>query len=79
MWVYVLRSSERSPARHYTGRTGDVNARLAAHNQGKCRHTSRWRPWKLIVAMHFPDEAKGREFEAYLKTGSGRAFCRRHF
>ena len=78
MWVYVLRSL-RNPGRHYTGRSGDVKARLEAHNQGKCRHTARWRPWKLIAAMWFADEAKGREFEAYLKTGAGRAFCRRHF
>jgi hypothetical protein len=29
--------------------------------------------------MQFPDEARAIRFERYLKSGSGRAFARRHF
>ena len=78
MYVYVLRS-QINPARHYTGMTANVDERLKAHNAGGSPHTSKWRPWKLVVSMHFSEDEQAREFERYLKTGSGRAFCRRHF
>jgi predicted GIY-YIG superfamily endonuclease len=35
--VYVLRSLADSN-RYYTGTTSDLNARLAAHNAGRCPH-----------------------------------------
>jgi hypothetical protein len=31
------------------------------------------------VVIEFPTEAQARGFERYLKTGSGRAFAKRHF
>jgi hypothetical protein len=31
------------------------------------------------VTIHFPDEQRALDFERYLKSGSGRAFARRHF
>ena len=36
-------------------------------------------PWVLIAKFWFADEQKAHNFEPYLKTGSGRAFCKRHF
>ena len=76
--VYILRS-DAQPERWYTGVTANVCARLAAHNRGDSRHTATGRPWRLEVAIEFavPDAAKA--FELYLKSGSGRAFARRHF
>jgi hypothetical protein len=30
------------------------------------------------VTLEFPDEGRARQFEKYLKSGSGRAFMKRH-
>ena len=74
--VYLIQSISH-PDRRYTGITIDLGNRLAAHNEGRSKHTSKYRPWKLVTAISFTDEQKAREFESYLKTGSGRAFARK--
>jgi predicted GIY-YIG superfamily endonuclease len=60
--------------------TSDVRRRLAAHNAGESPHTRKHRPWRLlVVALEFADSERAIAFEAYLKSGSGRAFMKRHF
>jgi putative endonuclease len=75
--VYVLRS-ERSD-RPYVGVTSDVRQRLETHNAGGSAYTAAHRPWRLVVVLEFPDEQRAIAFERYLKSGSGRAFAKRHF
>ena len=77
-FVYLLRSVRR-PDLPYTGITSDVRARLNDHNSGVCRFTAADRPWELRVVIEFADEEAAVAFEKYLKTGSGRAFFKRHF
>jgi putative endonuclease len=77
-FVYVLKHVAPAP-RFYVGLTSDVRGRLDDHNAGRCAHTSRHRPWQLHVAIEFADEHSAIRFERYLKSGSGRAFARRHF
>jgi predicted GIY-YIG superfamily endonuclease len=76
-FVYVL-VSESVPGRFYTGLTSDPQSRLVDHNEGRCRHTSSGRPWKLDVMIEFADERRAVAFERYLKSGSGCAFAKRH-
>ena len=76
--VYVLRSVPH-PDRHYVGLTSNVESRLRTHNSGGSRHTAGLRPWELVVAVEFPAERTALSFERYLKSGSGRAFAKRHF
>lgn len=76
--VYVLRSLSE-PKRPYIGLTHDVGARLDAHNAGRCAHTARYRPWGVVAAIMLADEPTAIRFERYLKSGSGRAFAKRHF
>jgi putative endonuclease len=76
--VYVLVSTV-DPERHYVGLTSDVTTRLAVHNSGGSQHTARNRPWRLIVSVEFANQSSAVAFETYLKTGSGRAFAKRHF
>jgi predicted GIY-YIG superfamily endonuclease len=78
MFVYVL-ESEAVAARHYTGLSSDPVARLDWHNAGLSIHTRKFRPWKLLISIEFADTSTATRFERYLKTGSGRAFARRHF
>ena len=77
-FVYVLRS-DVDPARHYVGTTSDVDQRLEWHNHGPCGHTVSHRPWSVVVSLEFSDEQSAVRFERYLKSGSGRAFAKRHF
>jgi predicted GIY-YIG superfamily endonuclease len=77
-YVYILRS-EIDPEESYVGHTSDVAARLWWHNNGPSGHTRRHRPWKVLVSIECCDEPTARRFERYLKSGSGRAFAKRHF
>jgi putative endonuclease len=76
--VYVLRSC-LDPDRYYTGITDDVERRLAVHNTGGSTHTNRLKPWSLVASIEFSAVSSARAFEKYLKTGSGRAFSKKHF
>lgn len=77
-YVYLLQS-ERLSDQRYTGFTADLPARLKTHNDGGSPHTSKFRPWRLVAYFAFEDEQKARGFEAYLKTGSGKAFASKRF
>ena len=63
----------------YVGLTADVRRRLDWHNVGQSPHTSKLKPWTLVVALEFSSQQLATAFEKYLKTGSGRAFAKRHF
>ena len=65
--------------RYHVGSTVDVATRVAAHNAGVCAHTRKYRRWQIHVRIEFPDEDHARAFERFLKSGSGRAFAKRHF
>ena len=43
--VYVLRNCD---GRLYVGHTSDLERRLAEHNSGLSRWTSKWGPWDLV-------------------------------
>jgi putative endonuclease len=77
-FVYVLVSTV-DPQRHYVGVTSDVARRVDVHNSGGSQHTAQYRPWRMIVSLEFARAASAIAFERYLKTGSGRAFAKRHF
>ena len=73
-YVYLLRSLQ-FPEQTYRGFTTDLKMRFADHNAGKSKHTAKYAPWELVSYHAFADEQKAREFEYYLKTGSGKAFA----
>ena len=77
-YVYILRST-RQAGGHYVGITNDLENRLARHNAGEVRHTSKGRPWKIETAIAFNVKAKAVAFERYLKSHSGRAFAKKRF
>jgi putative endonuclease len=77
-YVYILRS-QSVPTAYYVGYTENLLARLRSHNQGSVLPTKHLRPWAIDSAIAFTDPAKALAFEHYLKSGSGRAFAKRHF
>ena len=76
-YVYILQSVDLGD-HYYVGVTDDLRARLARHNAGDVAHTAKYRPWALKTYIAFSDETKAFAFEKYLKSGSGRAFAKRH-
>jgi len=76
-YAYILQSI-RQPEELYRGHTADLKLRLAEHNSGKCRHTSKFMPWRVKFYAAFETEELAQDFERYLKSGSGHAFARRH-
>ncbi|HZP05261.1 MAG TPA: GIY-YIG nuclease family protein [Terracidiphilus sp.] len=76
-YVYIL-ESEAHVGHFYTGITDDLLARNSKHNSGSVFHTSKYRPWRIKTYIAFTDEARAHAFEKYLKSGSGRAFAKKH-
>ncbi len=77
-YVYLIRSI-LSPEQTYIGFTSDLKNRMQTHNSGGSKHTAKYKPWELVSYHAFADEQKAREFEYYLKTGSGQAFAKKRF
>ena len=77
-FVYILQSTA-TQERFYVGATDDVQARLREHNSGQVIHTRKYKPWIIKNYFAFNDRQTAFAFEKYLKTGSGRAFAKRHF
>ena len=77
-YVYVILSVPDERIRYF-GITTNFKTRISKHNAGGCPHTSKFKPWRVEVAVAFKSEKKARAFERYLKSGSGREFSRRHF
>ncbi|MGA1237593.1 MAG: GIY-YIG nuclease family protein [Limisphaerales bacterium] len=76
-YVYILQSLSH-PNQLYTGHTTDLHQRLQYHNSGKVPQTSKFTPRVVRSATAFRERARALAFERYLKTGSGRAFLKRH-
>ena len=74
--VYVLKCNDSSI---YTGCTNNVDDRLIRHNRGEIHYTRTRLPVEPQVTINFMNKYKAFDFEKYLKSGSGRAFTKRHF
>jgi putative endonuclease len=75
-YVYILQSEDH-PENFYTGLTEELQSRLRKHNNCEVSHASHYKPWRIKTAIAFTDVQKARDFESYLKTGSGRAFAKK--
>lgn len=45
------------------------------HNSGKVKSTAPYIPWKLVCYTAFETQKLAKDFELYLKSGSGKAFA----
>jgi putative endonuclease len=75
-FVYIIRSIQW-PTQTYVGIATNLKSRLKKHNDGANKHTSKFKPWKLIWFCAYPTKTKAATFEKYLKTASGIAFRRK--
>ena len=74
-YVYILKVKDG----YYTGCTSNLEERIERHHKGYVPATKDRRPIELQNYIAFTDKQKAFEFEIYLKSGSGRAFCKKHF
>ena len=72
-YVYILKSSKSNLL--YYGYTTDLKKRFKEHNNSKSKFTKGHIPWKLVFYCAFVDRQKAKDFELYLKSGSGKAFA----
>ena len=75
-YVYLLQSITH-PEQRYIGFTANLKARFRQHNEAVSGHTAKYKPWRLVAYFAFADEQRARQFEFYLKTGSGNAFAKK--
>jgi predicted GIY-YIG superfamily endonuclease len=72
-YVYILYSSKSK--NFYYGYTENIKERLKLHQSGKVTSTKPFLPWKLIWYAAFENMKLAKDFELYLKSGSGKAFA----
>ncbi|MBI5004197.1 GIY-YIG nuclease family protein [Candidatus Kaiserbacteria bacterium] len=74
-YVYSLKCKDG----YYIGCTDDLKARISRHSDGHVPATKNRLPVALDFYVAFTEKYKAFDFEKYLKSGSGRAFIKRHF
>jgi len=74
-YVYIIKCKDG----FYIGCTTDLKDRIARHEKGQIPATKDRLPINLKLYVAFLDKYKAFEFEKYLKSGSGRAFIKKHF
>ena len=62
----------------YTGSTNDLKDRLARHQKGQVFFTKDRLPVKLVAYIALQNKYTAFNLEKYLKSGSGRAFIKKH-
>ncbi|MDD7885048.1 GIY-YIG nuclease family protein [Flavivirga sp. 57AJ16] len=63
--VYILYSEILD--RYYAGQTKDIVGRLAVHNQGGKKYTTKGIPWKLIKTYRCSDRSEAVRLERKVK------------
>ncbi len=75
-YVYILMCNDKML---YVGCTCNLKERIKRHTSAYVPATINRLPIKLVSYISFSDKYKAFNFEKYLKTGSGRAFVKKHF
>ncbi|MFA5791665.1 MAG: GIY-YIG nuclease family protein [Candidatus Paceibacterota bacterium] len=75
-YVYILKCVDD---KSYTGCTDNLKERIERHKNGYVPAIKERRPLKLDMYFAIQDKHKAFNFEKHLKSGSGRAFIKKHF
>lgn len=74
-YVYSLKCKDG----YYVGCADNLKDRFDRHQKGYVSATANRLPVTLDFYLAISDKYKAFEFEKYLKSGSGRAFTKKHF
>ena len=77
-FVYIL-TSLNEKNRSYVGLTQNIARRVNEHNTKQFNYTKKFAPWKLCAYIAFENKILAKNFEKYLKSGSGFAFLKKRF
>lgn len=64
--LYILRSL--FTARYYIGHTENLERRLKEHNDGRCRSTKAYKPWKLVYMEEHASKSEAFRRERVVKN-----------
>lgn len=73
-FVYAIKSLSKKYI--YVGLTNNLDRRINQHNKGREKTTKPYIPFQLIFTKTFVDRISAREFEKYLKSGTGKKFLK---
>ncbi len=73
-YVYSLKCKDG----YYLGCTNNLKDRFMRHTKGQVISTCNRLPVELVFYVAFKDKYIAFSFEKYLKSGSGRAFLKKH-
>lgn len=74
-YIYSLKCKDG----FYIGCTDNLKERILRHQKGQIPATAERLPVKLSFYFALENKYAAFKFEKYLKSGSGRAFIKRHF
>ncbi len=74
-YIYSLKCKDG----FYIGCTNDLKDRISRHQKGQVDATKDRLPIELDFYVALNNQYKAFNFEKYLKSGSGRAFIKKHF
>lgn len=74
-YVYLLKCSDQKT---YVGCSSDLKERIIRHKSGSVPATKNRLPIELVSYFAFSNKYTAYDFEKYLKSGSGRAFMKKH-
>jgi putative endonuclease len=74
-YVYILKCNN---GKIYTGCTSNLQIRLKNHSDGEVTATKNYLQFDLSTYVCFSNKYLAFNFEKYLKSGSGRAFSKKH-
>jgi putative endonuclease len=74
-YVYILKLNN---GKIYTGCTNNLQNRLQRHSNGEVLSTKGYLPFIIATYICFTNKQLAFNFEKYLKSGSGRAFSKKH-
>ena len=75
-YTYILKEINKN--HFYIGSTKNLKRRFKEHYKN-FNVSTRGRKWELYCYFAFKKEIICRNFEKYLKSGSGRSFSKKHF
>ncbi|MBL7132333.1 MAG: GIY-YIG nuclease family protein [Candidatus Omnitrophica bacterium] len=77
MYIVYILTSKKFPRRYYIGLTQDLDKRLKEHDSESSIYAKRYAPWQIETYLTFKKKNLAKEFEKYLKSGSGFVFLKK--
>jgi putative endonuclease len=74
--TYIL---ENAQGKLYIGQTSNLEERIAKHNRGGEKYTTRKGPWSIVFQKSFYTRVEALKFERYLKALKNQKYIREKY